>query len=85
MTTSYYISWMVRATNQSRRWYTSPYVDTEAQSRALFEAKMARPNVREAYLYKRDHYDASELTPTYAAKHPEGSNAFTQLAAYCRV
>lgn len=85
MTTSYYISWMTRARNNSKRWYTSDFFETEAEARALYEKKMAQCNIREAYLWKRDHYEADELAPTYAVRHPEGYNAYDQLRAYSRI
>ena len=85
MTTQFYISWMTRGHDMSRRWYTSPMKDTEAEARSLFEKKMAQQNVREAYLWKKDHYEPEELVPSVRERQPWGSDSFTQLAAYTRI
>lgn len=83
MTTNYYISWMTKARNNSKRWYTSNLFETEAEARALYEKKMTQCNVREAYLWKKDHYEPEELVPE--ARRPYGSDSFSQLATYHRI
>lgn len=75
---------MTKATNGSKRWYASKDLGLP-EARALYEEKIARTNVREAYLWKKVHYEASELAPTYASRHPEGHNAYDQLRAYSRI
>lgn len=85
MTTSYYISWMTRARNNSKRWYTSNLFESEAEARALYEKKMAQTNVREAYVWKKDHYEPEELVPSVRERQPWGSDSFSQLATYHRI
>ena len=84
MTTTFYVSWMTRATNRSNRWYVSKEFPTEAEARSIYEAKMAQANVREAYLFRKDHSEPEELVPEVRARQPWGADSFTQLSTYGR-
>lgn len=85
MTTFYYVSWMTRGRDYSRRWYTSKLVSTEADARSTYEKKIGQDNVREAYLWRKDHYEPEELVPETRARQPLGSDSFIQLATYHRI
>ena len=85
MTTTFYTSWQTKTTKGYKRWYASKEYITEAETRAVYEKKMEQTNVREAILWKKVHYEPSELASTYVANHPWGHDAFDQLRAYSRI
>lgn len=85
MTTTFYTTWQIKKRNGVKVWYDSPEFQTEAEARAIYEAKMQDARVVEARLCKHDFYRPDELRPRAAKNHPCGLNDFTRLSSYSRI
>ena len=85
MTTKFYIRYEIRKSNGAFVWFSTKKFDAEAEARALYEIKMATPNVMTAHLMKEMHYDADELIPRCAERFPDGVNDWRILSMYSRI
>lgn len=85
MTSTYYINYEIRKSNGACAWLNTPHYETEAEARAHYEAKAAKPNVLIAHLIRCDHWPASELVRRAAERYPDGVNDYRILKTHTRI
>jgi len=83
MTTFYYTTSNIQRKDNTIARLASKHFDTEAEARAIYERKMAKPNVLSANLYRVDVYTPEEMV--HPEKHPNGSTYAKLLSTYSRI
>lgn len=85
MTTTYFVTYIIKTKNGRRHLIETPQYETEAEARAHYEYKTTKDNVVEARLCQRDHYDQEELTPRAAAAYPYGKDYARIINTFTRI
>lgn len=83
MTSTYYLSYHIRKSNGKTAWLRTTEVETEAEARAFYAARIGHENVIDCHIVRRDHYQPEEMRrPDF---HPDGFDDYRILVSYSRV
>lgn len=85
MKTTYFVTYIIKTENGRRRLIETPQYAEESEARLHYEYKTTKPNVVEARLIQRDHYDQEELTPRAAWSYPYGKDYDRIISTYARI